>query len=496
MALRHLSFFSILCIYFTAYNQSIDTFNYDFVQINHSPKLDRAMTKLNSIKNALINSSTADFQQEFIIVHFGDSHIQGDYFSGEFRRTLQSYFGASGSGIIFPYSLCKSFGPRGLQSSKIGLWKGTNILNSSEKNKIGLAGYELTTSDTISKLKFQFSEKFNASLSKTLKIWYLLDSTTTNFNLTNEFDEIKDTQYDGGWGVRTYNYKNAISDFEVSIKSKKNNSAEFTFHGFELDQPIKNGIKYHQCGVVGAQFSHLINNSNLIVSQLKYLEPDLIVFSFGTNEAYDNNIDSSKYFNQLNKFISQLNLTLPNTAIIFTTAPDTRSQGKVPSNQISINNQLIKISKTHDLSLFDLNKAMGGWGSLNGWYKNNLVSSDKLHFSSSGYSLQGKLFSLAFLENYNSNFNNDSVQLNPLRDDILNKLKPVLTNNKIEEVDINHPTIVKPIKLKIPKKYIVKKGDTIFKIAKKLNVSGKKILRLNNLNENSIIRPGQVIKIP
>lgn len=489
MKLKCISFI-LLFFYSFGYTQAIDSFNYDFIQINHSKTLNLAMSKLNAIMKVSEPNNINNLDQKFTIVHFGDSHIQADYFSGEIRRILQSHFGEAGNGVIFPYSLCKSYGPKGLESSTTGTWKASNILLSKENNKISIAGYDLKTFDTISKLKFQFNDKFKFPSSETLKIWYRLDSTTTNFYLNDEFVNVNDKKFEGGWGIKTFKSNKVVSGFEVSISQKVDSPLGFSFLGFELDQPLKRGINYNQCGVVGAQFSHLINNANLIISQLKYLTPDLIVFSFGTNEAYDKNIDSAKYFNELNKFFTQLNLILPNTAIIITTAPDTRSQGRIPPNQININNQLIKISKTHDVSLFDLNKAMGGWGSLNDWYKNNLVSSDKLHFNASGYALQGKMFSLAFLENYNDNFKNDSIKLINLRNEILNNLSVLLSKkNQVAE-------IVKPIKIKQPKIYVVKKGDTIFKIAEKFHVSGKKILLINNLKVNSIIRPGQKIKLP
>ena len=496
--MMNLKCFSFILLFFYSFGHSqiIDSFNYDFLQINQSEKLKLVMSKLNTILKFSEQNNINNTDRQFSIVHFGDSHIQADYFSGAIRKILQSHFGEAGNGIIFPYSLCKSYGPKGLESTATGKWNASNILMSKENNNIGIAGYALKTFDTISKLKFQFNNKFSPASSETLKIWYSLDSSTTNFDLNDEFENVNNTQFESGWGIKTFKSRNIISGFDVSISQKVESPSGFSFLGFELDQPLKRGIKYNQCGVVGAQFSHLINNAKLVIPQLKYLAPDLIIFSFGTNEAYDKNIDSTKYFNELNKFFSQLNLILPNTAIIITTAPDTRSQGRIPPNQININNQLIKISKTHDLSYFDLNRAMGGWGSLNDWHKNNLVSNDKLHFNASGYALQGKMFSLAFLENYNDNFKNDTIEIFNLKNEILNNLKSILIPKKNNIEEITNPLNIKPTSIKSPKIYVVKRGDTIYRIAQKFHVSGKKILLINNLKENSIIRPGQKIKLP
>ncbi len=482
-------FFLLTLNHFIAFNQ------YDFVQLNPSTKLDAAMGKLHQI---VVNTPSLRTAKDsvFTIVHFGDSHIQGDYFSGEIRRILQEEFGDAGHGIYFPYSLCKSWGPKGLQSASNGEWTYSHILKPDLTNKVGLAGYELSTLTKDASLNFQFTENFKDSPANRLKIWYGMDSSSQDFHLNDKFIVQDDQKFKNDWGVRTYSSKEAIKGFDLSLMAGNTSNTNFSFYGFELLKQAPIGINYHHCGVVGAQFTHLINNADLVLEQLAYLSPDILLFSFGTNEAYGN-IDTVKYFNSINNFFSKLNQLFPTTAIIITTAPDTRSQGKVPPSQVNVNNQLIKLSKTQDLSVFDLNKAMGGWGSLTNWYKSKLTLDDKLHFNAAGYSLQGKMFSLALLESYNKKYNTAPVDVTQLKSDILKVIVPVLNNTPIPVEVITNPVINKPIvKPKKGKVYVVKNGDTISKIAQKYHVSTEKLLKLNHLTKNSIIRTGQKIKIP
>ena len=49
---------------------------------------------------------------------------------------------------------------------------------------------------------------------------------------------------------------------------------------------------------------------------------------------------------------------------------------------------------------------------------------------------------------------------------------------------------------KIPAEYKVKKGDSIYKIAKKFGLSQSELLSANGLTSKSVIVPGQVLKIP
>jgi len=334
--------------YSIGFSQSIDSFQYDFIQLSDSKKLDFAMRKLNAILISSDSSSSKSVNNDFTIVHFGDSHIQGDNFSGEIRQKVQGYFGSTGNGIIFPYSLAKSYGPKGLSASSTGTWSASNILRY-DKNIKGLSGFTIQSFDTAAKIKFLFTEKFKVPSSKTLKIWYGSNSDSTDFYLNDKFTTVYDKKFQDGWGVRSFNSFDNITGFDLSIAQTNKFPSGFSFFGFELISPNKRGVNYYQSGVVGAKFSHLINNSALIISQLQYLMPDIIIFSFGTNEAYEKNIDADLYFNELNSFISKLNEELPNTAFIITTAPDTRSQGKIPPNQIIINDQLIKIAKSQDV---------------------------------------------------------------------------------------------------------------------------------------------------
>ncbi len=46
------------------------------------------------------------------------------------------------------------------------------------------------------------------------------------------------------------------------------------------------------------------------------------------------------------------------------------------------------------------------------------------------------------------------------------------------------------------KKYVIEKGDTIYSIARQYNISPSYLLRLNGLNENDVIYPGETIFVP
>ena len=471
--------------------------------------LKTVLDKLYALKN-----NNKEKNKTFTILHIGDSHVQGDYFSGEIRSQLQSYFGFAGIGAIFPYSLAKSIGPRGSISKTEGKWESCNILSSRNDLKLGILGYGLSTKKDNASIVFSIQEKFPIQDFTELKVWHTKDSSTFDIEINSGFEFNNQYKSESGWAISSYVTKFPQTEFKFSTKQtqKKQNHVEFL--GFELLNSNSGGINYHHLGVVGAQFTHFIKYANFNLEQMFYLKPDLIIFSFGTNEAYNNPFDSSDYYNTISNFINKLTKQLPEAGIIFTTAPDTRSMGKIPPFQISVNNQIKKIANEFQLSVFDLNEEMGGWGSLYKWYKNGLTLKDKLHFKQPGYALQGRLFINALLDTYNSVNEENKLNLNPLKDSIYFYMKKILKEdvydnihlekvNKTDSANSNNQHKKNEV-LKISNKnftsnkeitHVIKKGESIYSIGKKYNINYKNILKQNNLTEKSLIRPGVILLI-
>ena len=473
--------------------------DHSVLPINQSPRLKLAFLKLQKVyKNKTKNNSSSK-DSIFTIIHIGDSHIQGDYFSGQIRKQLQYYFGNGGRGVLFPYALAKSFGPRGAILKTNKKWIGEKTLTPDLSNKLGFIGYAAFTNDSNASIALNFTENFEGSPFKRINIWHSSDSESYAFKLNNEFKFLENKLNPSGWGISSFysnTSTNTFSLFPFKTNTKQNH---FGFYGFELISDIKYGVNYHHCGVVGAQFTHLINNAPWSIEQIAQLNPDLIIFSFGTNEAYNDGLDTSYYKSSIIKFMQDLEIASPKTAFIFTTAPDTRSQNRIPSNQIIVNNILKRIATNGNYSIFDLNEAMGGWGSIYTWYNKGLTLKDKLHFTEQGYSLQGNLFTLSLLEAYNLINFNDPINLNQIRGIVKESMAALITNSKndtsikiIERQNKKQSSVSKNSKNKI---HIVKKGDTIKKLSRMYKISQKAIFSANHLNKKSILKIGEKIII-
>lgn len=510
-------------------------------ETNHSEAPKSKYPPVRSAPGGSVRQNTSDTL--FTIIQIGDSHIQGDYFSGEIRKQLQGFYGNAGQGILFPYALAKSFGPRGTVVKPLGVWIGLKTMTGGLKAPLGLTGYGATTLSSASSLSIEFNEKFNEPQFQKINIWHSADSQSYSPILSNPFQWTGSQFYPSGWGISSYQSTSSTNQFQITLSKIGPNQNHFGFYGFELIPNKQRGVVYHHCGVVGAQFTHLIDKAPWTIEQIQHLKPDIIIFSFGTNEAYNGKLDTLDYTQQVQAFLHKLSLACPQTAIILTTAPDTRSRNRIPPMQRPVNNQLKTIAAREKLTLYDLNAAMGGWGSLHTWYNHQLTISDKLHFNSAGYALQGQLFTLSLMQAYNKVNFRDTIDITALSNTVHTSMKvlvrdfnaktmgdsifpihfhsqnilhasdslrldstvdanstshvPVTSSNRNNSnVTANRIPPTRTPSLGNEQIHIVKNGENLYRIGQIYHVSHEAIAKRNHLKNPTAIRPGQKLVIP
>lgn len=445
--------------------------------------LQPAMNKLVSIKR--------DTTSRFVTVHFGDSHIQGDNFSGTIRTNLQSEFGDGGEGVLFPYSLCKSFGPKSLTSSSTGMWTWATVLKNPDHQTIGVTGYSLITKDTSSTLTFTYIPEVTAGApNKTYEIivWHGGDNSKIALNNPRAGLELIPDTTDYGSGLHRTIVRGYRSGEKISFRVKKSpvkKAFTFLFYGVMFRNAATSGVEYHRCGVVGATFLQLIAQQEFTIEHLRCLQPDLLIFSYGSNESYNGNLNMQSYAATVNAFIARLKTEFPGIGIIITSPPDTRSQNRFPINTLPITDSLQVISNRNACGFWDLHGIMGGDNSIYYWLNNGLARKDKLHFTKSGYELQGNLFSLAFLNAFREN--------DPSR-----KIETYDTVNGKIQVQLNQLSAQKsgtPSGEEKSQTHTVKKGETLSIIARNYNVTVDQLCEWNNVKKTDVLRIGQVIII-
>jgi len=423
------------------------------------------------------------------IVHLGDSHIQIGYFSSQIRELLNSVGKLKGTGITFPYSLAKSVDGALYKSKASGRWVGDNLLSTKPKLELGVTGYSIKTTDSSSSISFQLKD-LQLDFSE-VKIWFNADSLSFQPNLGSDFDWKETVKGVGKLGYARFIRKNRASSIQLKLIKSDSLAQEFQLHGLELVSATTSSFEYHSLGVVGAQISHLIQHTKLWKEQLKLIGPDLVIFSYGTNEAYNGNFDAANYTKQVNRFFDELRLLLPSIAILVTSPPDTRSRNRIPHKQSKIVEAQSKLKS----SFYDLNKVMGGFGSFQPWYENNYFLKDKLHLNKAGYQLQAKLFMIPFLSQLKP-----TTDVSALKSEMEASVKSISRRVVLKDTITKDSVVLEPV---IPQKkqiqkalfHLVKKGDTFNSIAARYHVSVKSLIEKNRRVKSTAIQLGDRIRI-
>lgn len=167
------------------------------------------------------------------------------------------------------------------------------------------------------------------------------------------------------------------------------------------------GIVYHIVGVNGATYSSFSTPEN--IQQIISLHPDLVILSFGTNEAHARRYSSSEHVAHMDYLLGELRKGCPQAVYLLTTPPGAYVRnGRRGARVINPRTKLVvkterEYAASRKLALWDLYHIVGGErrACLN-WSAGNYYQRDKIHFTQEGYILQGLLLHEAIIKSYNN----------------------------------------------------------------------------------------------
>ena len=439
----------------------------DKVIRSSSPFVDQ--NKLDVIFEKLLNLE-ANNDRKINIVHIGDSHIQADLLTNQIRHGLQNIFGNGGYGFTFPYKLSGTNGTGIVEYKSNAKWESRlNNRPVNGSINIGLSGIGFYTDfsnfyiEMIVKPEYSFNSlkilystlnpQYNVSIDgkesqvdnnvtidisekyfiHTIAKGEYLSLLARKFNTTVE--DLKQLNSIRGDMIREGDYIR-IPNLNIPTNTKNKDSNNFIegkaypyYSEYISKVPIDNakiyskgdfvkhnidgfviendraGVVYHSIGVNGAKISDF-NKYPLFFEQLNILHPDLVIISFGTNEAH-NSLSVSGYVKNIQTMCDKIREKNPNVAIIIFTPPPSQfaKQGGKPmfnDNLIGKYTDAILMSKDLNASVWDFYNRMGGKEGIeeNGKYV-HLISSDKIHYTINGYKVQGDMFATDFIDAFN-----------------------------------------------------------------------------------------------
>lgn len=339
------------------------------------------------------------------IVQIGGSHIQAGTMSHRIRKHLLDDFGEppASRGLIFPYAAAVNCNnPYDYRTSKSNPFNLIRNVYQEHLFPLGAAGIAVWNADDLNSLTIKMNDADHNFEADTIVLlgqtrgWPIdpILKVDTLYHFPDEIDHTNGRYY--------YFLDKPVKDFTIYFPCSKGDT--FIVNGIWL-QNGRPGITYSSIGVNGAQVTSYLRCQNF-TRDMKFLNPDLVIFNIGVNDAYGSSFDSVAFKNnylQLTRHILEAN---PNCAFIFVTNNDTWKKAKkgyyVNPTGPMVKEVMFRLAQQTGGAVWDQFTIMGGLKSMATWKKKGLAQKDHVHFTAAGYNLMGDLFYQALIREIKS----------------------------------------------------------------------------------------------
>ena len=428
------------------------------------------------------------------IVHFGDSHVQPDIYSGELRKILQQEKGMGGRGMIFPYSIAQTYSTLDYASYHTGSWRASKSIEYVPKLPLGISGVTAKTSDPSASFTIRFHNPLPSDYRK-LKIFCKQQRNSFDFNVTSGGESasiVLDENDKSGLPYIEVVLPTIGNSITVQVVKKNDYEDDFEFHGMSLESATTDGLLLHCLGVGGSQFRSLLAEK-LFDVQMSSVSPDLAILDFGTNDHLYNNVVPADMEAKIVQVINRVRKAAPYCTVLLTTTQDMNRRGVNITSGRDYSALIRKIAKDQGCAFYDWYWVSGGPERMTLWQQHGLAQGDNIHLTISGYTLKGKMLGSAFkssLEKLSSPM--DSLVFNP---------DTISFKNLIARQD----SVMKKNQFAVPQQFAepsnvyvvyhkIEPGESLGKIAEKYHVSVSSIRNANGLRGSKIIA-GKTLRI-
>lgn len=358
------------------------------------------LSQLSNFFNALKNAKTKGIR----IAHYGDSAIEGDLITAEFREGMQSRYGGCSVGHLGIVSQDNTFRTTTKHTfSPSNTWETGSLYGSNPKNiPVGISGevvipkgnawvkYEITKSQKSLKEFNSIRIFYSKAKASVIKVYFNDSSTPKTISLATGND-LKELVVKADSPSRSVKIEFPVAD-------------QANFYGVSLENPV---------GLYVDNFP-LRGNSGVDIQKIpaatlkeyaKFIDYKLIILEFGLNLA--GRQDYSWYEREMGRVIAHLKSAYPQASIVMISVHDKAiKQGSNFVTDPSVLSLLAtqkNIATKNNVALFNLFEAMGGNNSMGSWVKANppLASKDYVHFNIYGAKKVADLMVLSLMDEFN-----------------------------------------------------------------------------------------------
>lgn len=243
--------------------------------------------KLDGFFRALLKAEDDEQRRRISVLHVGDSHTASDTITGRIREHLQRRFGDGGRGLAHPGRPWRTFRQEQMDYDMSRHWKTYLGMREDDPGPFAMNGVRVETSKEGAWLERSTCKRCrNGDTFDRFSIHYLVQPKGGSFTVSVDEEPATVIETDGEqrrFGV----YRSSIEPGPHTIRVEAAGDGPIALFGLRT-QLGDDGIEYHTLGINGAtapQFASF--DRDLTKEQIRRLDPDLMIFAFGTNEAYN-----------------------------------------------------------------------------------------------------------------------------------------------------------------------------------------------------------------
>lgn len=258
-----------------------------------------------------------------VILQIGDSHTSADFLTGELRRRLQARYGRGAPGYVtagHPHI--------GVRSSTLKItaspgWSYKSLQKTDAvPAEFWLSGYNAIASAAGETMTFANDKPVNFEM---IEIEVLRQPGGGKIDV--KLDGVVETTYDLASPkaepvvIRLLPTRGATERVkDIAITTTGRGPVSIASVAIYNKQ---SGVTFNSIGYPGAQASFVNKFSNkLLANDLLRINPQIVILSFGTNEASNESLDLTNYRASYERIVDKIKTTLPEATIVVVGPPD------------------------------------------------------------------------------------------------------------------------------------------------------------------------------
>jgi lysophospholipase L1-like esterase len=364
---------------------------------------DSANTGMSHFYAALKSTAARQNSATTRIVHFGDSLVASDYVSGTLRRLLQEKFGDAGHGFTLVANAWPSYFHEGVSRFATSGWLVSRVVGPyTSDGWYGLGGVSFKAPpNTLLRIGTAKRGDIGRKVSR-FELAYV--AAPNGGSMRVRIDE----QVVGE--LSTQNSEKEFKTAQWKVPEGPHELELLTTHGtsrlfgviLERDGP---GVVLDAIGIQGARLRFLDQQDDAhYAAQLRWRNPDLIIYEFGANESADGLAYSLDDFHStMKKVLLQQKSAISQASCLVVGAMDRAVRNGDSLTSASFIPLLVKeqraVAREVGCAFFDTYQAMGGPGAMPRWVRRGLGQADLTHPTAVGADIIGTWLYRAVMEN-------------------------------------------------------------------------------------------------